>query len=59
MTCYLRLSQTDFVNFKFSNFVKIGNMLYFVNKIYDFNVESNGTTKVDLISVQDINGYKS
>ena len=59
MTCYLRLSQTDFVNFKFSNFVKIGNMLYFVNKIYDFNVESNGTTKVDLISVQNINGYKS
>ena len=59
MTCYLRLSQTDFVNFKFSNFVKIGNMLYFVNKIYDFNVESNGTTKVDLISIQDINGYLS
>ncbi len=59
MTCYLRLSQTDFVNFKFSNFVKIGNMLYFVNKIYDFNVESNEPTKVDLISVQDINGYMS
>lgn len=59
MTCYLKLTKTDFVNFKFSNFVKIGNMIYFVNKIYDFNVESNGTTKVDLISVQDINGYKS
>ena len=59
MTCYLKLTQTDFVNFKFSNFVKIGNMIYFVNKIYDFNVESNGTTKVDFISVQDINGYKS
>lgn len=59
LTCYLRLSKTDFVNFKFSNFVKIGNMLYFVNKIYDFNVESNGTTKVDLISIQDINGYMS
>lgn len=59
MTCYLRLSQTDFVNFKFSNFVKIGNMLYFVNKIYDFNVESNEPTKVDLISIQDINGYMS
>lgn len=59
MTCYLKLTQTDFVNFKFSNFVKIGNMIYFVNKIYDFNIESNGTTKVDLISVQDINGYKS
>ena len=59
LTCYLKLTQTDFVNFKFSNFVKIGNMIYFVNKIYDFNIESNGTTKVDLISVQDINGYKS
>ena len=59
MTCYLRLSQTDFVNFKFSNFVKIGNMLYFVNKIYDFNVDSNEPTKVDLISIQDINGYMS
>ena len=59
MTCYLKLTQTDFVNFEFNNFVKIGNIIYFVNKIYDFNVESNGTTKVDLISVQDINGYKS
>ena len=59
ITCYLKLSKTDFVNFKFSNFVKIGNVIYFVNKIYDFNVESNGTTKVDLISVQNINGYRS
>ena len=59
MTCYLKLTPTDFAKFKFSDFVKIGNVIYFVNKIYDFNIESNGTTKVDLISVQDINGYRS
>lgn len=57
LTCYLKLTQTDFINFKFSNFVKIGNMIYFVNKIYDYNIETMESTKVDMVSINDITGY--
>lgn len=57
VTCYVDLTPTDFINFKWSNFVQIDNNLYLVNKIYDYDVTSNQTTKVDLITVYDINGY--
>ena len=57
VTCYVDLTPTDFINFKWSNFVKIDNNLYLVNKIYDYDVTSNQTTKVDLITLYDINGY--
>lgn len=59
VTCYIRLTPSDFASFKFSNFVKIDNHLYMVNKIYDYDVTSSAPTKVDLITVQDINGYRS
>ena len=57
VTCYLRLSPTDFINFDYKNFVKIKNVIYFVNKIYDYDITSNQSTKVDLITIQDINSY--
>lgn len=57
VTCYLRLKPTDFMNFEYKNFVRINNVLYFVNKIYDYNVESKDSTKVDLITVQDLKSY--
>lgn len=57
VTCYIRLKPSDFINFEYKNFVQIGNQLYFVNKIYDYNVESNESTKVDLITVQDLTAY--
>jgi hypothetical protein len=28
-----------------------------VNKIYDYDITSNGSTKVDLITIQDVKGY--
>lgn len=57
VTCYLWLTPTDFMGFQFNHFVKINNQLYMVNKIYDYDVTANKPTKVDLISIQDIDAY--
>lgn len=57
VTCYLRLTPYDIANFKYNNFIKIENQLYFVNKIYDYCIDENVSTKVDLITIQDIEGY--
>lgn len=57
LTCYVYLSPIDYYNFRFNKFIKIENQLYFVNKIYDYNVSSLAPTKVDLITIQNIEGY--
>lgn len=57
VTCYLKLTPFDVANFQYNHFVKIENQLYFVNKIYDYQIDENIPTKVDLITIQDINGY--
>lgn len=57
VTCYLRLKPTDYQNFEFNQFIKIENQLYFVNKIYDYDINSSESTKVDLITIQDPSGY--
>lgn len=59
VTCYVKLSLSDFLNFEFNKFVIIQNKLYMVNKIYDYNLGTNDTTKVELITIQDINNYTS
>lgn len=57
ITCYVNLKPTDYNNFKWNKFVLIDNQLCIVNKIYDYDVSSNESTKVDLITIQDISGY--
>lgn len=57
ITCYIKLSPIDFVNFQWNQFVVIGNQLCMVNKIYDYDITSNQPTKVDLITIQDVTGY--
>ena len=57
VTCYLHLTPYDIANFKYNHFVKIYNQLYMVNKIYDYHIDENISTKVDLITIQDISGY--
>lgn len=59
MTCYLRLTPKDWIDFKFNHFVKIDNVLYIVNHIYDYDITSSDSTKVDLITITDVNGYIS
>lgn len=58
VTTYVRITPQDFINFKFNQFWKIGNQIYIVNKIYDYDITSDEPTKVDLITVQDITVYK-
>lgn len=55
--CYIQLDNLDFQNFDFNHFVKIGEQLYLVNKIIDFNPTNNEPTKCELISITDLNNY--
>ena len=57
VTAYFNLSMTDYQSFSFNTFVMFNNQLFVVNKIIDFNPNTNATTKVELIQVSDINGY--
>lgn len=57
ITCYVMLTPTEYNQFKWNKFVKIDNQLCIVNKIYDYDITSNQPTKVDLVTIQDINGY--
>jgi hypothetical protein len=57
VTCKVRLSPLDFMQFEFTQLWKIGGVLYMVNKISDYDVTGDGLTEVELITIQDINGY--
>lgn len=57
VTCYLKLTPSDYANFDFNHFITIENQLYMVNKIYDYDITNDESTKVDLITIQDIKGY--
>lgn len=57
VTCYLRISPKDYIDFSFNKLILINNQLYMVNKIYDYNVSSSLPTKCDLITIQNLNGY--
>lgn len=57
ITCYVYLKPTDYISFDFNKLIKVGNQLCLVNKIYDYDIESNIPTKVDLVTIQDIGGY--
>lgn len=59
ITCYVDIKPIDFNRFNFNHLIKVGNQLCIVNKIYDYDVTSNETTKVDLVTIQDISGYTS
>ena len=56
LTCYVRISPSEYEQFNFKNFVVIDNQLFVVNKIVDYDV-NNATTKVELIQVSDVAGY--
>lgn len=55
--CYVRLNDDDFKNFKFNKFVQINNTLYFVNKIQDYQLNKNESTKVELVSINNPTNY--
>lgn len=57
VTCYIRLSAEDYLNFRFNKFIIIKNQLYIVNKIFDYNANILEPTKIELLSVNNINNY--
>jgi hypothetical protein len=57
LTAYFNLNLVDYSLFNFKKFIRIGNTLYSVNKIYDFDVNALKSTKVELLRVTDINNY--
>ena len=54
VTCYVRMSYPEFINFKFNQLFVIDNCTFLVNKIIDFNPNSTEPTKVELIEVSDV-----
>lgn len=58
VTCYVRLDISDYTKFDFNKFVTIQNQLFFVNKISDYTLNTTEATKVELISVKNLESYK-
>lgn len=56
VTCYIKITPTEFEQFNFKTFVVIDNQLFTVNKVVDFDVKNN-ITKMELIQVTNIKGY--
>lgn len=59
VTCYVNIQPLDYLSFRFNKFIKIKNQLYFVNKIYDYDITGNLLTKVDLLQITDISAYNT
>jgi len=57
LTAYFKLTPRDVLNFRFDRFIIVENQLYIVNKIYDYDVSSEQSTKVELLTVQDVSNY--
>lgn len=57
LTAYFYMTANDFLNFKFNRFVMVDNILYMVNKIYDFNLTQDKSVKLELVQVNDLDCY--
>lgn len=59
LTCYVKLSWIDILNFHFKDFVTINGVLYHPNKLINVNPLSDDTVQVEFIQVQNIDAYTS
>ena len=59
VTCYVRISYPEFINFKFNQFFVIDNCVFLVNKIIDFNPNTPEPCKVELIQISDVENLKT
>lgn len=58
MTCYVKINGKPGIDW-LRRFYWFDNSIWVVNKISDYNITSNDTTKIEFIKVQDINNYTS
>lgn len=59
VTGYFNLYPEEVKGFDFSKFITLDNQLFMVNKIFDYNLNSNTPTKVELIQVTDPQVYSN
>lgn len=59
VTCYINLYPEEFNTFKFSKFIVLDNQLFIINKIYDYDLNSNSSTKVELIQITNPSVYNT
>ena len=57
ITCYVKLDDTDYRSLTCNRFVQIGNVLYTIYKVDDFQLGVGGLTKVTLLQVWNMNKY--
>lgn len=57
LTCYVKLTWIDILNFSFKNFVIINGVLYHPNKLLNVNPLSDDPIQVEFIQVQNIDAY--
>lgn len=53
-TCYLYLTDVDIRNISLNDIIYLDNAYYYINKIIDFNPTKTYKTKVELISIDDL-----
>lgn len=58
VTCYVKMTYPEFINFKFNQLFVIDNVTFLVNKIIDFNPNNPGPTKVELIEISNPNNLQ-
>jgi hypothetical protein len=58
VTCYVRMTYPEFISFKFNQLFVIENSVFLVNKIIDFNPNSQEPTKVELLQISDVENLK-
>ena len=57
LTAYFYLTPEDYKKINFRQFVKIENTLYHVNRIIDYDFDTNSPTKVELVQVWNTDAY--
>ena len=57
LTAYFYLTPEDYKRINFRQFVKIENTIYHVNRIVDYDFDTNSPTKVELVQVWNTDAY--
>lgn len=57
LTGYFYISPQEYGDITFREFVKIDNVLYHINRVFDYDFDTNSPTKVELVQVWDLNAY--
>ena len=59
MTAYFNLTESDVNKLTLGEFIYLNGVYWTINKVTDFDPTNNNTTKVELISVQDLENYRN